>query len=92
MKAIGKEVDNMGGVLKIWAIKPNEIILKGNTVELLNEANVYPREIVKRGLAHNAAKIIILLKSFDFNNMIDRSPEKNIESRVINNAVKAILI
>jgi DNA repair protein RadC len=25
----------------------------------VNEANIYPREIVKRGLAHNAAKIIL---------------------------------
>lgn len=25
----------------------------------LNEANVYPREVVKRGLSHNAAKIIL---------------------------------
>lgn len=25
----------------------------------INEANIYPREIVKRGLAHNAAKIIL---------------------------------
>lgn len=25
----------------------------------INEANVYPREVVKRGLAHNAAKIIL---------------------------------
>jgi len=25
----------------------------------INEANIYPREIVKRGLAHNAAKVIL---------------------------------
>lgn len=47
MKAIGKEVDNMGGVLKIWAIKPNEIVLNGNTVQLLNEGNIYELQVTQ---------------------------------------------
>lgn len=48
----------------------------------INEANVYPREIVRRGLAHNAAKIILAHNhpsGITFPSMADRETTRQIQ-------------
>ena len=40
MKTITKQTENMGGVLRLWAIPKSDITVSGNVVTILSEANM----------------------------------------------------
>jgi len=40
MKTISKQSENMGGVLRIWAVPPSDISVSGNRVTILSDANI----------------------------------------------------
>jgi len=40
MKTINKQSENMGGVLRIWAVPPSDISISGNQVTILSDANI----------------------------------------------------
>ena len=40
MKTINKQPENMGGVLRIWAVPPSDISISGNQVTILSDANI----------------------------------------------------
>ena len=40
MKTINKQTENMGGVLRLWAIPKTDITLSGNIVTILSDANI----------------------------------------------------
>jgi hypothetical protein len=47
MKTINKQTENMGGVLRLWAIPPSDVSVTGNQVTILTDANmvdIYTRE------------------------------------------------
>ena len=45
MKTVGKEAENMGGIVRIWAIPVLEIELNGNSVSVNNLDNVFELQI-----------------------------------------------
>ena len=47
MKTINKQTENMGGVLRLWAIPKGDITVSGNVVTIVSDANmvdIYVRE------------------------------------------------
>ncbi len=40
MKSINKQAENMGGVLRLWAIPKSDITVSGNAVAILSDANM----------------------------------------------------
>jgi len=40
MKTINKQPENMGGVLRIWAVPPSDISLSGNRMTFLSDTNL----------------------------------------------------
>lgn len=47
MKTINKQAENMGGVLRLWAVPPSDISVSGNQVTILSDSNmvdIYTKE------------------------------------------------
>jgi hypothetical protein len=40
MKTISKQSDNMGGVIRMWAVPPGDITVSGKTVTIVSDANM----------------------------------------------------
>lgn len=40
MKTINKQAENMGGLLKLWAVPPEDISISGDLVTIISEANM----------------------------------------------------
>lgn len=40
MKTINKSLENMGGVIRLWAVPPSDYFIVGNTLTFVTDANV----------------------------------------------------
>lgn len=53
MKQLNKPTDNMGGLIKIWAIPSDQVTVSGKTVTIASIENVYEIYCSEDSMSHN---------------------------------------